>query len=83
MQSDVPQIQEVLRKLAAVYMEYPCFPWYCRVPSPSNLADAVSRFRNLEWLQEKAEVVEVSVDQFFEKSRAMLCSRADARPRRQ
>ena len=60
MHSPVATIKAVLRKLADILADYPCFPWYARVPSSSNIADAPSRMEPLEFLRERAE--EVAVD---------------------
>ena len=36
-------MKELLVALEKLDTEDPCLPWYCRVPSPSNVADLPSR----------------------------------------
>ena len=38
-----PSVMRVLRNLVHLQAATPCFAWYARVPSPSNIADAPSR----------------------------------------
>ena len=44
-------MRKVLYKVAEVSQAQPCFRWYARVPSSSNLADAPSRLQKLEVFQ--------------------------------
>eukprot|EP00973_Karenia_brevis_P022592 3109599-Karenia_brevis.AAC.1 len=48
--SPVVQSAEILWKMAEVDAELRCWPWYARVASDSNPADAPSRL-NFEWLR--------------------------------
>ena len=55
--SDVPVIKRVLDKLSAHWEQCPCFQWFGRVPSPSNIADAPSRLMPLPMLGDRAKEV--------------------------
>ena len=41
--SEVPAIKEIIRYRVELLAKSPCFPWYFRVPSASNIADPPSR----------------------------------------
>ena len=41
--SPAPSVRRVLRNIVLLGATSPCFTWYSRVPSPSNLADEASR----------------------------------------
>ena len=41
--SDSASIQRVLRAMAEEQLVHPCFQWFCRVASLSNVADEASR----------------------------------------
>ena len=59
--SPVATIQHVLRKLATFQELAPCFIWFSRVPSSSNIADNASRFVKLEVFADVAKKVDVSI----------------------
>ena len=43
MSSNSRSLQSCLLKVADILQQTPCFPWFCRVPSSSNIADGPSR----------------------------------------
>ena len=45
------KISRLLKHIAFLHAVLPCFVWYARVPSASNIADAPSRF-DFSWLRE-------------------------------
>ena len=63
--SDVPQIRRIPLHLARSLEETPCFPWYSRVPSPSNVADSVSRLEKLPACMGHAEEVFLDCEELF------------------
>ena len=51
--------------MAEEQLKHPCFQWFCRVASSSNVADEASRLKPLLMFEEEAEEVEVSLEPFF------------------
>ena len=63
--SDVPSIRRVQLRLIDALNVTPCFPWYARVPSKSNVADNASRLVKLEIFDKEAIRVHPNIDEFF------------------
>ena len=76
--SDSAVIQGVLR--AEEQLKHPCFQWFCRVASSSNVADEASRLKPLLMFEDVAEVVDVSLEPFF-KSREQIPKKGSRRRR--
>ena len=69
LQSDVPAIRRVHLKLVETLSETPCFPWYARVPTKSNVADNASRLERLDFVEEQARKVYPFIGDFFKARR--------------
>ena len=90
MTSDIPSIRRIQLGLVEDWARNQSFPWFSRVPSPSNLADSVSRNEMMPYLAEKAERVTPMMQGLFkvtwqerklEKRKAMKMTYQDKRKR--
>jgi hypothetical protein len=58
--SGVDVIANILRRISLLCAAFPSFPWYSRVPSPSNVADEPSRLAPL--VMRRADAVQMPCD---------------------
>ena len=62
MATNVPSMRVALEEVVGLAMTDPCYPWYARVASPCNPADAPSRLKPLEVGGSAAVKREVNLD---------------------